>query len=120
MNTFKQAIQSYIAKEAAKDANFAERVKDKKKNIDDCLTYILNKVREMKASVLSNEEVFGMAIHYYQEGDIKVGSKVSAVVKVTSDALEDPKENVVKMKPKKRKPTPEEVEQFEQRQLSLF
>ena len=43
---FKDTIQAYLREMAAYDTNFAERLADPKKNINDCVTYILNQVQE--------------------------------------------------------------------------
>ena len=43
---FKDTIQAYLMEMATYDTNFAERFADPKKNINDCVTYILNQVQE--------------------------------------------------------------------------
>ncbi len=73
---FKDTIQAYLMEMATYDTNFAERLADPKKNINDCVTYILNQVQESGCSGFEDDEIYGMAVHYYQEEDIKVGKSV--------------------------------------------
>ena len=70
---FKDTIQAYLMERATYDTNFAERFADPKKNINDCVTYILNQVQESGCSGFEDDEIYGMAVHYYQEEDIEVG-----------------------------------------------
>lgn len=73
---FKDTIQAYLMEMATYDTNFAERFADPKKNINDCVTYILNQVQESGCSGFEDDEIYGMAVHYYQEENIEVGKSV--------------------------------------------
>lgn len=73
---FKETIQAYLMEMATYDTNFAERYADPTKNINDCVTYILNQVQESGCSGFEDDEIYGMAVHYYQEEDIEVGKSV--------------------------------------------
>ena len=73
---FKETIQAYLMEMATYDTNFAERFADPKKNINDCVTYILNQVQESGCSGFEDDEIYGMAVHYYQEENIEVGKSV--------------------------------------------
>jgi hypothetical protein len=77
---FKKVISDHLEQLAANDSLFAETFKKKNKNIDDCITYILNQVKASGCSGFADDEVFGMAVHYYDEDDVKPGSKVSGKV----------------------------------------
>lgn len=79
---FKKTIKAYLDKRAADDNLFAEKYANEKKNIDDCITYILNTVRKTGASGFTDEEVYGMAVHYYDEESIDVGEKIKCEVMV--------------------------------------
>lgn len=79
---FKTTIQNYLAERAQNDALFAPRYANPKKNIDDCITFILNTVRNMGVAGLTDDEVYSLALHYYDEDDIKVGEPVSCKVVV--------------------------------------
>lgn len=90
---FKQTIQTYLENRAATDELFAERYADPKKNIDDCTTYILNQVRASGCNGFADEEIYSMALHYYDEPDIEVGKAVGCrvVVNHTIELTEEEK-----------------------------
>ena len=43
-------------------------------------TYILNQVKKSGCCGFSDDEIFGMALHYYQEDNIEVGSPLKCNV----------------------------------------
>ena len=87
-DNFKKVIQAHLEGVAADDPLFAETLKKENKNIDDCINYILNTVQKSGCNGFENEEIFGMAIHYYDEDDIKVGGKVTNVNIITNHKIE--------------------------------
>ena len=71
--SFKQAIKAYLDKRAEEDSLFAPKYANEKKNIDECCSYIMGEARKRgNAVAISDEEVYGMAVHYYDEDDIKI------------------------------------------------
>jgi hypothetical protein len=98
---FKRSIQQYLDGVAGVNSVFAEKLKNPKKNIDDCLTYILNQVKKSGMNGMEDSEVYGMAMHYYDEEDIKVGSPVNAQVIVNHEVKLTPEE-IVELKEKAR------------------
>ena len=52
------------------------------KNIDDCVTYILNYVQKSGCNGFSDGEIYGQAIHYYDENEIEVGKPIQCQVVV--------------------------------------
>lgn len=80
--TFKQTISTYLQQYATTDELFADKLQNDKKNIDDCITYILNTVQKSGCNGFADDEIFNMAIHYYDEENIEVGKKMSANVVV--------------------------------------
>lgn len=89
---FKAAIQKHLDEVAKNDSLFAETMKKPNKNIDDCITYIMNEVQKSGRQGFTDDEVYGMAIHYYDEDDIKPGKKVNAKVIVNHSVELTPKE----------------------------
>ena len=81
-NDFKATIQAYLEERAKTDELFAVSYAKAGKNIDDCITYILNEVRRSGCNGFNDDEIYSMALHYYDEDDIKVGSKISCQVVV--------------------------------------
>ena len=66
--SFKQAIKAYLDKRAEEDSLFAPKYANEKKNIDECCSYIMGEARKRgNAVAISDEEVYGMAVHYYDE-----------------------------------------------------
>lgn len=121
---FKTAIQNHLNGLAAKDELFAATLKKPNKNIDDCLTYILNQVKASGCNGFADEEIFGMAVHYYDEDDIKVGKPISGTVVVNHSATNKPKEkfDIVENPKEVTKPTkqPKVVKMDTSKQVSLF
>lgn len=79
---FKATIQAYLEERARTDELFAVSYAKAGKNIDDSITYILNEVRRSGCNGFNDDEIYSMALHYYDEDDIKVGSKISCQVVV--------------------------------------
>ena len=69
---FKAAIQNYLEYRAMTDDLFAPRYANPAKNIDDCITYILNEVQKSGMNGFDDDEIYSMAMHYYDEDDIEV------------------------------------------------
>lgn len=121
---FKTAIQNHLNGLAKKDILFAETLKKPKKNINDCVTYILNKVKASGCNGFADEEIYQMAVHYYDEDDVKIGKALSGTVVVNHSATNNSKETVDKAeKPKEiAKPTKQQkvVKMDTTKQVSLF
>ena len=79
---FKETILDYLEEVAAGDPVFAEKYKSKEKNIDDCTQYILNTVQKSGANGFASSEIFGMAMHYYDEEKVDIGKEITAKVVV--------------------------------------
>lgn len=87
---FSKAIKAMLDKRAASDPLFAEAYKREGKSIKECCNYIINEVQRMKVNALTDEEVLGMAVHYYDEADIKAESapQCHVVVPATPEVTE--------------------------------
>ena len=69
----KTAIKTYLDARAASDPQFAQRYNNPNKSIDECCKYITGEAyakAKNGTAVLSDEEVYGMAVHYYDEEQI--------------------------------------------------
>lgn len=62
---FKSTIKAYLDNMAAVDSLFAPVYRKPTKSIDNCITYILNQVKKSGCCGFSDDEIFGMALHYY-------------------------------------------------------
>ena len=79
---FKDVIQNYLETRASYDELFAESFRKENKSIDECITYILTEVQRMGCAGLSDEEVYSLAVHYYDEDNIEMGKSINCQVVV--------------------------------------
>ena len=102
-SSFKDTIQEHLNFRAFTDELFAETLKKPNKSIDECIQYILKTVKDSGSNGFEDKEIFGMAIHYYDEDDV-VGPKVpinqSKVVvnhhvKLTPQEIKDAKQKAI-------------------------
>jgi len=107
---FKQTIQDYLDHRIEVDILFAESYNKPGKNIDDCITYILNTVKESGCNGFTDEEVFSMAVHYYDEESIEIGNKIDMSV-VVNHAVELTEEEKVEAREKAIKKVQEDAYQ---------
>ena len=107
---FKAAIQNYLEYRAMTDDLFAPRYANPAKNIDDCITYILNEVQKSGMNGFDDDEIYSMAMHYYDEDDIEIGKLISCKVMVNHhvELTEEEKQNA------RRKA----IEQYQQMELN--
>lgn len=89
---FKRTIEAYLAQRAAEDTLFAATYKKPNKNINDCITYILNEVHRSGCNGFTDGEIFSMAVHYYDEDNIEVGKPINAQVVVNHTVELTPEE----------------------------
>lgn len=124
MKAFKDAIKQYLDKRAKEDALFAEAYKREGKTIDECVNYILcevQKIAKKGMAAMTDDEVFGMAVHYYDETDVKADKKVRANVVITGEYAPQKVTVPASEKPKKTaKPKVTKKNVLDDRQLSLF
>ncbi len=64
-NHFTRTILTYLELRAESDNLFAESFAKENKNIDDCVTYILNEVQKSGCMGFADDEIYSMAVHYY-------------------------------------------------------
>lgn len=70
---FKQVIQHHLERRASEDSLFAASFTKEGKSIDDCIAYILNTVKSSNRVAYTDDEVYGLAVHYYDEDNLEVG-----------------------------------------------
>ncbi len=68
---FKRTIYMYLEQRAEEDALFAKKYRNPAKNMDECVTHILNYVQKSGCNGFTDGEIFGQAIHYYEENEIE-------------------------------------------------
>ena len=99
---FKRTIQMYLEQRAAEDTLFAKNYRNPAKNIDDCVTYILNYVQRSGCNGFTDGEIFGQAVHYYDENEIEVGEPINCqvavnhVVELTAEEKAEARQNAIR------------------------
>lgn len=100
---FELAIKAYLEKRAQDDPLFAPTYAKKNKSLKECCAYIMQEAKKQAVkgcAAVSDDVVYGWAVHYYDEDSIKVNSapkaKVTAptptpVSKAAPEAPEPPK-----------------------------
>ena len=135
--TFKDVIKNHLDGRARTDELFAKSYAKENKNLDECCSYIMGEARKRgNAVAMSDTEVFGLAVHYYDEDDIKVNklpaaaravaSASSQSVKLTEEDKKKAREEAIKRLTEeqyvllKKKPLRGKKEAMEVQQMSLF
>lgn len=100
---FKNTIKDYLDKEAYANPLFGEKYSNPSKNINDCVTFILNSVQKSGCSGFDDQEIYSMAIHYYEEDNIDIGNPmtnahvvVNHVVELTEEEKQKAKDDAIK------------------------
>lgn len=111
LTSFETAIKQFLDNLACEDAAFAKTYQKPNKSISECCKYICQEVEKnrkgAKCVACSDEEVFGLAIHYYDEDNIVVeGPKakvetVAASKSATSFEVDTASATVEAPKPKR-------------------
>lgn len=132
---FKRTIQAFLEQRAAEDELFAVSYRNPAKNIDNCITYILNYVQKSGCNGFSDDEIFGQVLHFYDEADIEVGKPIdcNVVVNHTVELTEEEKaearqqaikraedEAYAKMKQQRERAAAKRTAAVQQVQPSLF
>ncbi len=92
----------YLEQRAEEDALFAKKYRNPAKNIDECVTHILNYVQKSGCNGFTDGEIFGQAIHYYEENEIEVGKPINCqvvvnhVVELTEEEKAEARQNAAR------------------------
>lgn len=79
---FTRTIAEYLNQRAMTDPLFAPNLQKPHKNIEDCIIYILKQVQQSGCCGFEDDEIYSMAVHYYDEDDLEVGSRIACNVVV--------------------------------------
>ena len=101
-NHFQNTIKAYLDKRAEIDLLFSFRYSLPEKKLEDCITYILNQVQKSGCNGFHDDEIFGMAVHFYVEDNIEIGKPmhnaqiaVNHVVVLTAEEKEQARQNAI-------------------------
>lgn len=129
---FKNTINTYLQNLAANNPVFAKTFAKPNKNIDDCITFILNAVKATGCHGFEDDEIYGMALHYYDEDDIDVGKPmnckvvVNHTVQLTDEEVQEQKKKAKdklfaeEIERQRKKKTPKKSTDTTNTQPSLF
>ena len=99
---FNDTIKAYLEKRADNDALFAIRFANPSKSVEDCVTYIINQVQKSGCNGFADDEIFGMAVHYWEESEIEVGNPltncqvvVNHTVELTEEEMEQARQDAI-------------------------
>lgn len=99
---FKNTIEVYLRDRAETDTLFAVAFDKPNKSMDDCITYILNYVKASGCIGFSDEEIYSLAIHFWDEDDINIGSLISCnivvnhAIELTEEEKQQARQNAIK------------------------
>ena len=99
---FKRTIQMYLEQRAEEDALFAKNYRNPAKNIDDCVTSSRNYVQNSSCNGFTDGEIYGQAVHYYDENEIEVGKPIQCqvavnhVVELTAEEKAEARQNAIR------------------------
>ena len=68
---FIRTIAEYPNGRAMTDPLFAPNLQKPHTNIEDCILYILSEVQRSGCNGFADEEIYSMAVHYYDEDDVE-------------------------------------------------
>ena len=119
---FKSTIESYLRVRANTDELFAKSFAKEGKTIDSCVNYIINQVKKSGCCGFADEEIYSMAVHYYDEDDIDPEDTKPLNARVVVNHHVDPAKTTPRPEPKKAEPKPkrEEPKKAKLIQLDLF
>ena len=131
---FTRTIAEYLNQRAMTDPVFAPNLAKPNKNIEECVTYILNEVQKSGCNGFDDDEIYSMAVHYYDEDNIEIGKPINCqvavnhVVELTEEEKAEARQEAIKQyqreelaKIQKRNERPKKVQtQAPQLQTSLF
>ena len=131
---FTRTIAEYLNQRAMTDPLFAPNLAKPNKNIEECVTYILNEVQKSGCNGFDDDEIYSMAVHYYDEDNIEVGKLINCqvavnhVVELTEEEKAEARQEAIKQyqreelaKIQKRNERPKKVQtQAPQLQTTLF
>ena len=99
---FQNTIESFLRDRAETDKHFDVSFSNPDKSIEQCITYILNWVKQSGCNGFCDEEIYSMAVHYYDEQNIEVGNPIDCrvivnhTVELTAEEKEQARQNALK------------------------
>ena len=126
--TLKGWLQARLKKMAEEDKSFAEKMENPKKSLDECIKFIQGEVfreyvkenkggERVSCAMPSREEIFGLAVHYYDEQEVKIQQLPNGVAAKVQGGATLSEEELEKLKEKAKAKALEEVQAAEKKKL---
>jgi len=99
---FKNTIKAYLDKRANEDELFAKSYANPNKNIDDCITYILNSVQRSGCNGFADDEIYSMAVDFYNDDSVTAGKPINCrivvnhTIELTAEEKEEARKEAIK------------------------
>lgn len=99
---FQDTIAQYLMKRAENDPLVAVKLANPSKTMEQCCAYIIGEVKKSGCCGFTDDEIFGMAMHYWEEPEIEVGNAsanckvvVNHVVELTEEDKEQARQEAI-------------------------
>ena len=108
---FEKAIKEYLDNFSSSNEIFKVKYESEKKSISECCNYIISEVQASGKNAFTDDEIFYLARHYYEEEDIKVSKSSRTCNVVVNRVYELTKEE-------KEKARLEAINQYKENELN--
>lgn len=95
LNPFELALKTYLDKRAKEDKLFAKSYAKDGKTIQKCAIFVIGEAQKKafstekgKVAALPDEEVYGLAVHYYDEDDLEIDNMPEEKVKEIKEKVD--------------------------------
>lgn len=119
------AIGDYLIQFMKNEPSFAEKVMNEKKSMKEMLQYVMSEAKKQAtggAACLKDDVVFGLAVHYFDEKDIKFKPVAGAVATSSSNKTKPEPQPAKKKVQEDPKPVPQPKKKVkgEDMMMSIF
>lgn len=126
LTPFQEKIKEHLDDVAKKDKQFAKSYAKENKSLAECEKYIYQEVRRQakgkNAVGCADEDIYNLAIHYYDEDDIKVdGATPKVEVVHTTEKMDDFKKRTASKRASKKtkEVKKEDIDEYEPLSLEI-
>lgn len=98
---FQDTIAQYLMARAENDPLVAVKLANPSKTMEQCCAYIIGEVKKSGCCGFADDEIFGMAMHFWEEPEIEVGTipnckmVVNHIVELTEEEKEQARQEAI-------------------------
>jgi len=92
VTNFQLVIKAYLDELSKIDAQFAAKYRSEEKSIEECCAYIISEMKKLAQNGgmgATDDEVYGLAIHYYLEDELDADLHFTNSVSIVSNQFID-------------------------------